>query len=241
MTFVVTDVTIKPMVKKDLMIRLIKYKRVLIQFKTMGLERVFSNNLGDAVGVSAALVRKDLSAIESQGNRRGGYNIDSLLARLNCLLGSGDNQKVIIVGCGNLGKALINHKPFFSEGISIAAGFDIAPQTDSISGIPVYSTGELEEYINKNNIKVALMTVPASSAAETKNRLLKAGIRGILNFTPMELRCTGKCIIHNVNIGLEIENLFFQVNSVLDREAKGEDFFPGCCEEGCCGDETAEK
>ena len=218
LTFVVTVVTIKVMTRKDFMLRLMKYKRVLIQLRSLGLERVFSNNLGDAIGISAALVRKDLARIEMQGNRRGGYSIDSMLERLSRLLGGNEAQEAILVGCGNLGRALLNHEEFYKEGINLVAGFDISPELAAVGNIPIFPMDELEEFIKKSRAKVALLTVPAGAAAEVRDRLLGAGIRGILNFAPMELKCSGNCVIHNVNIGLEIENLFFLVNSLEDIE-----------------------
>jgi len=216
------------MTRKDFMLRLMKYKRVLVQLRTLGLERVFSNNLGDAIGISSALVRKDLARIEMQGNRRGGYSIDAMLERLSCLLGGNEAQEAILVGCGNLGSALLNHEEFEKEGIKLVAGFDIHPDPPKIEGIPVFSMDRLEEFIQENNTKVALLTVPAAAAAEVRDQLLTAGIRGILNFAPMELKCSGSCVIHNVNIGLEIENLFFLVNSLEDIE-KREGRLPDNC------------
>ncbi len=220
------------MVRKDFMLRLMKYKRVLIQLRSLGFERVFSNNLGDAIGISAALVRKDLARIEMQGNRRGGYVIDAMLERLNRLLGGKEAQEAILVGCGNLGRALLNHDAFYEEGIKLVAGFDLVPPHSDIGGIPIYSMDELEDFINTRQTKVALLTVPTAAAAEVRDRLLRAGIRGILNFAPMELKCTGDCVIHNVNIGLEIENLFFLVNSLEDREAREGDSPVNCLSEG---------
>lgn len=233
MTSVVTIGTIKiNMVRKDFMLRLMKYKRVLIQLRSLGFERVFSNNLGDAIGISAALVRKDLARIEMQGNRRGGYGIDAMLERLNRLLGGKEAQEAILVGCGNLGQALLNHEAFYKEGIKLVAGFDLAPPHSDIGGIPIYSMDKLDDFINTRQTKVALLTVPTAAAAEVRDRLLRAGIRGILNFAPMELKCTGDCVIHNVNIGLEIENLFFLVNSLEDREAREGDSPVNCLSEG---------
>ena len=228
------------MVRKDFMLRLMKYKRVLIQLRSLGLERVFSNNLGDAIGISAALVRKDLARIELQGNRRGGYSIDAMLDRLNRLLGGKEAQEAVIVGCGNLGRALLNHEAFYKEGIKIIAGFDIAPQKTAIGGIPVYPMDRLNEFIQERETKVALLAVPASAAAEVRDRLLGAGIRGILNFAPMELKCPGDCVIHNVNIGLEIENLFFLVNSLEDREAREGTVPTNCLETGECDEDEDE-
>ena len=221
------------MIHKDFMLRLIKYKRVLIQLRSLGLERVFSNNLGDAIGISAALVRKDLARIEMQGNRRGGYSIDLMLERLSRLLGGNEAQEAILVGCGNLGRALLNHEEFYKEGIKLIAGFDLNPEPENIGGIPILPMDNLELFIKENKAKVALLTVPANAAAEVRDRLLGAGIRGILNFAPMELKCPGNCVIHNVNIGLEIENLFFLVNSLEDIEDR-EGRLPGDC--GSCAD-----
>ena len=222
------------MVRKDFMLRLMKYKRVLIQLRSLGLERVFSNNLGDAIGISAALVRKDLAKIEMQGNRRGGYSIDAMLERLNRLLGGKEAQEAILVGCGNLGRALLNHEAFYKEGIKLVAGFDLAPPSTDIGGIPVLAMEQLEEFIANHQVKVALLTVPAAAAAEVRDRLLEGGIRGILNFAPMELKCTGDCVIHNVNIGLEIENLFFLVNSLEDRKTREGSPMVNCLENGNC-------
>ena len=241
MTVVVTESTINnTMVRKDFMLRLMKYKRVLIQLRSLGLERVFSNNLGDAIGISAALVRKDLARIELQGNRRGGYSIDGMLERLNRLLGGKEAQEAILIGCGNLGRALLNHDTFYKEGINLVAGFDITPPAREIGGIPIHPLEDLEDFVLNNNAKVALLTVPAAAAAEARDRLLRAGIRGILNFAPMELKCPGDCVIHNVNIGLEIENLFFLVNSLEDREARTGNPLVDCLESGNCDDEDNE-
>ena len=237
MTLVVTIGTIKSaMVRKDFMLRLMKYKRVLIQLRSLGLERVFSNNLGDAIGISAALVRKDLARIELQGNRRGGYSIDAMLERLNRLLGGQEAQEAILIGCGNLGRALLNHDAFYKEGIKLVAGFDLVPPARDIGGIPIMPMDSLESFVAERNAKVALLTVPAAAAAEVRDRLLRAGIRGILNFAPMELKCPGDCVIHNVNIGLEIENLFFLVNSLEDRLAREGSDAVSCLDSDDCDD-----
>lgn len=211
-----------------------KYRRVLNQFKTLGLERVFSNNLGDAIGVSAALVRKDLARIDLEGNRRGGYAIDTMLEKLGRLLGVGVVQEAIIVGCGNLGRALLNHEAFYRDGIRIIAGFDIAPPAEESEGIAIWPMDGLEDFIEERQPKVAMIAVPGVAAAEVKDRLLASGIRGILNFAPVELKSQEHSVVHNVNIGLEVENLFFQVNALIDRENRDENDPIPCLEGGSC-------
>lgn len=194
-----------------------KYKRVLNQFRSVGLERIFSNNLGDAIGISAALVRKDMNRIELQGNRRGGYNIDTMLRRLNEILGTQKFREIILIGCGNLGRALLNHDAFLNEGIRITAGFDAFPQESRIGDVPVHDMSLLESYIQKNAVKVAVISTPSHVVTEIRDRLVTAGIRGILNFAPLELKSQPGCVIQNVNIGLEIENLFFLVKGQDDK------------------------
>ncbi len=201
------------MVKKDLMLRLIKYKRILLQLQSLGLEKVFSNNLGDAVGVSAALVRKDLSAIQLQGNRRGGYRIDEMITRLNELLGSEDSQEAVVIGVGNLGRALMRHENFYKEGLRIAAGFDLNPREAEVGGMPVYPMEVLPAFISEHDIRVAILCVPGNAAATARDEAIEAGVKGILNFAPIELKSTAECVINNMNSSLEVENLFFLVNS----------------------------
>ncbi|MFP4362712.1 MAG: redox-sensing transcriptional repressor Rex [Spirochaetia bacterium] len=197
---------------KELVIRLSKYKRVLQKLKTLGFAKVFSNNLGDAIGVTPALVRKDLSVIKLPGNKRGGYNIDDIIEHLNNLLGKNELQDVIIAGCGKIGTALIQYKEFAKDGIRIIAGFDIDPEgTQPGISIPIYDISEINTYVKNNNIKVAIIAVPDAAAMSLRDQMIEAGIQGILNFAPVELKSCESCVVSNVNLGLEIENLFYLV------------------------------
>jgi redox-sensing transcriptional repressor len=204
---------------RDLMLRLLKYKRILRQFRDLGLERVFSNNLGDALGISAALVRKDFSRMGFEGNRRGGYRIDDLTREFERILGPGELKEVVVIGCGNIGKALINHESFVREGIRIAAAFDIKPPSAEISGIPVYPMEILNDFVREHRIQVGIISVPADAASQVRDAMAEAGIRGVLNFAPVELKSSETCLIQNVNIGLELENLFFRI--ILTSDTKG--------------------
>ena len=207
---------------KELILRLSKYKRLLYKLKALGLERVFSNNLGDAIGVASSLVRKDFSVLSLPGNKRGGYDIDMLIANLDVVLGRDKPQEVIVAGCGRIGTALMQYEEFRNEGIKIVAGFDIAPENVSkTSGVPIYHTKEMKEYVRKNDTRVGIIAVPDSEAASTLDMMIEAGIRGVLNFASIELRINNRgevtneevpCTIHNINICLELEHLFYQVN-----------------------------
>ncbi len=200
---------------RDFIVRLSKYKRLLQKLKSLGLVKVFSNNLGDAVGVSPALVRKDFSLINLPGNKRGGYNIDTVIAQLNDVLGQESPHRVVLAGCGKIGRALMEYKEFAKDGIEIVAGFDIDPEgVRSASRVPVHAVSRMVDFVRENRIKIGIIAVPDSAAGQVMDLMLQGGIRGVLNFAPVELKATPgcSCIVQNVNIGLEIENLLYLVN-----------------------------
>lgn len=207
---------------QDLIIRLSKYKRLLHKLKALGLERVFSNNLGDAIGISPSLVRKDFSILNLPGNKRGGYEINYLIAQLGHILGKDQPQDVIIVGCGRIGTALMKYDEFASEGIRVIAGFDINPENvRKVRDIPIYHISEIQRFVESSGVRVGIISVPDTAASQILEMMIQAGIRGILNFASVELKQTcadstvnsGCCIIQNVNIGLELEQLFYQINA----------------------------
>ena len=166
----------------DMIIRVTRYYRALNRLRAIGLEKVFAHNLADAAGVSPSIVRKDFSLLGIHGQKRGGYEIKELIEKIGSILGKGDSQNVIIVGCGRIGKALMNYQGFEPDGIKIVAGFDSDPviYSDPASPIPVYPLSRLEEVIRVHQVKAAIITVPESSAQECYMHLLEYGITGVL-------------------------------------------------------------
>ena len=203
----------------DMLIRITRYYRALNRLRAIGLEKVFAHNLSDAAGVSAAVVRKDFSLLAIHGQKRGGYEITDLIEKLSAILGKGDPQNVIVIGCGRIGKALMHYSGFEPDGIRVVAGFDTDPvvYSDVSHPVPVYPLSRLEEVIEALSVRVAIITVPESSAADTAEKLIDAGIKGILNFSPITLKAkpapAGEtpCVIHNINIALELEQIFYQL------------------------------
>jgi redox-sensing transcriptional repressor len=201
--------------------RLLKYRTVMQKMKGLGFVRVFSDNIADAVGVSPSLVRKDFSMFDLTGNKRGGYQLESLLEKLDVILGKDKKQKIIIVGCGKMGRALMNYNGFPRVGIRVVAGFDSEPDLiDPTAPIPIFHVGKMKEYIADHEIKLAVLTVPEPSAQLILDSLMKASIRGVVNFAPIPLKGSENCIIHNINIEQEFEKLFYQIQ-FADREESG--------------------
>ncbi|NOY75383.1 MAG: redox-sensing transcriptional repressor Rex [Kiritimatiellaeota bacterium] len=199
--------------------RLSNYKNVLYKLKALGFVKVFSDNLGDAIGVSAAQVRSDLSKFGiTSGNKKGGYSIDELLDNVKETLGKDEIQKVIVVGCGKMGNAIMNYSGFPVEGMRIVAGFDTNPtMVSSNERIPIYCLDEMERIVSEEKVRVAIMTVPESAAAQVFDLVQRAGIKGVLNFAPLQLRSTETCLVNNINIALELESMFYMVKYSLTR------------------------
>lgn len=203
----------------DMIIRITRYYRILNRLRSLGLEKVFAHNLADAAGVSAAIVRKDFSLLSIHGQKRGGYEIPDLLGHLGKILGKTEEpQNVIIIGCGRIGKALMHYNGFEPDGIRIVAGFDSDPlvYSDNTHPVPVYPVSRIDEVVNAFNVKVAIITVPEAATADSYQRLLNSGIRGVMNFSPITLKPIKLDdgtfpIIHNMNIALELEQIFYEL------------------------------
>jgi redox-sensing transcriptional repressor len=208
-------------IHRPMVLRLARYLRVLQKLKGLGFVKVFSNNLGDAIGATPAVVRKDFSVIGISGNKRGGYLIDSLIQRLSEVLGKSETERIVVVGCGRIGGALIDYREFAREGLRILAGFDIAEdRLKPDAYIPILPLRELPRFVAENQVEVGVLAVPDQVATDVFELMIDAGIRGILNFTSVELKCSAacedegcheECTVHNVNIGLELENLFYLI------------------------------
>ncbi len=195
-------------------IRLSRYKNALKRLKSLGFVKVFSGNLADAAGVTSSQVRKDFSLFNITGNRRGGYRVDELIDKIELILGKNEVQKVVIVGVGNIGKALLRYRGFESGGIKVVAGFDIDPaKYNKLADVPLLPLEEFRPYVQAHGIKIAILAVPDVSAHHVSELMIAAGIKGILNFAPIQLRGAEDVIVSNINLEVELENLVYFVNT----------------------------
>jgi redox-sensing transcriptional repressor len=183
--------------------------------------KIFSDNIADPLGISASLVRKDFATFGISGTRKGGYLIESVLTKIDQILGSDTIQEVVIIGVGRIGEALMSYKGFYRDGIKIVAGFDIDTKKIRVRGeIPVMPMEELPHFIKTHHVKVAIMTVPDVAAQQTLEILKSLNIPGILNFTPVKLKSTDDIIINNFNIENELVNLIYFVNKHQNMDLK---------------------
>lgn len=169
--------------------RLPRYYRYLGMLLHSGVTRISSKELAAQMKVTASQIRQDLNCFGGFGQQGYGYNVEELRSEIGHILGVDNDNHLILVGVGNLGRAILNNFPFESAGFSVDASFDVAPTVidTTINGVPVYSTDELEDYIKHHPVDVVVLTIPQSVAQDTANRLIALGIKGFWNFTNVEL------------------------------------------------------
>lgn len=179
--------------------RLPRYYRYLDDLHAKGVVRISSSSLGGKMGITASQIRQDLSCFGEFGQQGYGYNVEELRSEIGHILGVDNHHRIIVVGVGNLGHALMQNFRFSDIGFTLEAAFDVSPQLigTEVAGVPVLDLAELDRYVEQNRPDVAVLTVPQSVAQPTADRLVSLGVRGFWNFT-------------NVELSSEMENVRFE-------------------------------
>jgi len=198
-------------IPKKAIYRLSIYHRCLQKLNDNGVETVSSTTLARAAGVKPAQLRKDLAYFGQFGTRGLGYPVEILSFTIREALGREHLQPVILVGAGNLGSALLRYHGFEKEGFEVVAAFDANPEATRARGVsvPVFPDSDLEDFIARESVKLAILCVPVEFAQAVVNRLVAAGIQGILNFSPIVLEVTPDVTVNNVDLALELEHLSY--------------------------------
>jgi redox-sensing transcriptional repressor len=166
--------------------RLPQYVRALTLFQRQGIEVVSSQQLGRALQITPAQIRKDLSYFGRFGKQGQGYNVDHLLNSLREILGLDQEWNIAVVGVGRLGRAIIGYPGFTPEGFKIVAAFDADPRQvgQSVGGLIVQPMSELLETVRRREIRIAIVAVPAPQTSGVVDQLTASGVRAVLNYAP---------------------------------------------------------
>lgn len=191
--------------------RLSLYLRFLEEFEALGHQTISSGELAAQGGTTSAQVRKDLSHFGSFGKRGLGYSVSALSSSLRGILGLGRQWRVIIVGAGKIGAALAQYEGFPERGFSIVGVYDAdAARTGrALAGVTVRDQRELEGDIARISPDIALIAVPADAAQALVDRVVKAGVRAILNFAPTPIQVPKHVMLRSVDMALELEVLSY--------------------------------
>ncbi len=211
--------------------RLPVYLRVLYACAEQGIATVSSEELAAAAGVNSAKLRKDLSHLGSYGTRGVGYDVDYLVYQVSRELGLTQDWPVVIVGAGNLGRALANYGGFASRGFRIAAVLDANPATvgtEIAAGQVVGSADAIEEVVARHRVSIGVIATPADAAQGVCDRLVQAGVTSILNFAPVVLTVPAGVDVRKVDLSIELQILAFhaQRRSVVRVAPDGKRRYP---------------
>ena len=191
--------------------RLALYLRFLEQSTAQGLETISSADLAQRGGTTPAQVRKDLSFFGSFGKRGLGYSVPELAARIRDILGLKRSHRVVLVGAGKMGGALLHYQGFRQHGFDVSAIYDRDPGKigSRWNGLVVRDIRHLESDLKKEPTEIAILVTPAEAAQEVADRLVRAGVKAILNFAAVQLSVPLDVAVQTVNMALELETLSF--------------------------------
>lgn len=193
--------------------RLSLYLRELEKQEGAGRPTVNSRQLGASVGITDAQVRKDLSCFGQFGQPGIGYRVEALADEIRRILKVDREWNAIVVGAGNIGRAIMSYPRFEDKGFRIIAAFDAAPGQVGMKagGCNVLPMDVLHDFIQEHKVQIAILSVPEHAAQEVATTLVEAGIRGILNFAPVRLEIGEGVEVTSVDVSRSLEQLTYQI------------------------------
>jgi redox-sensing transcriptional repressor len=193
--------------------RLSAYRRVLLNYLTKDRDHIFSHDLAKLLYITAVQVRRDVMLMGYAGMHKNGYNVKELIAGIGDVLDSKEGQKVAIVGFGYLGKAITGYFAGKRSKLDVAASFDTNYQKvgTKVKGVKCFHINHLKTVIKNKKISIAILTVPPNVAQEVTNKLVEAGIKGILNFTTVPLNVPPGVYLEEHDMITSVEKVAFFV------------------------------
>jgi redox-sensing transcriptional repressor len=203
----------EPRLSRASVARFSLYLRHLEGLRCDGAKKVSSGQLGEALGITDAQVRKDLAYLGNLGLPGIGYPVEQLIAALRRKLGIDRAWSVAVVGIGNLARALLRYRGFQQQGFRIVALFDIdaAKVGQQVQGLTIHAPERMAEVVAATGAELGLLTVPSEAAQAVADSLVAAGIRGLLNFAPVVLRLPPRVSLVSVDLAVQMEQLAFLV------------------------------
>lgn len=193
--------------------RLPGYYRHLTELSQQGETRISSQELSRRMSLTASQIRQDINSIGGVGQQGYGYHISELRARIGDILGLSRTYHMIILGAGNIGRAVAHYPPFREDGYEVHALFDISPHLigTMVAGLPVQPIEQLDDWLRKHRVDIAVLSVSPESARPMLSRLAEAGVRGVWNFTPVDLVAPPEMAINNVHLSDSLQILSYRM------------------------------
>jgi redox-sensing transcriptional repressor len=209
-------------VSNNVIRRLPRYLRKLDELTNNGISRISSFELGQQLGLTPSQIRQDFSCFGEFGQQGYGYNVPALRAQISTILGSDRGFNAILIGVGNIGRALMDNFCFAEWGFKLECAFDIKPELigTEFNGVPIYSMDNLVSYLQETHVDVAVLTVPKEVAVAVTNTLTENGVEAIWNFTNVELtEPNSPILVENVHFSDSLLSLSYFISERKDERA----------------------
>lgn len=209
--------------------RLPRYYRYLGDLLENDINRISSKELSEKMNITASQIRQDLNNFGGFGQQGYGYNVKYLYSEIARILGIDRQHNLIIIGAGNLGQAIANYTNFERRGFLIKGMFDVNPRLVGlvVRGVEIRGIEDLEQFIADNDVQIAVLTIPKSKASEIADRLVKAGIKAIWNFTHTDLAVPDDVVVENVHLSESLMRLSYRVCRMQDQKEREKNFARG--------------
>lgn len=193
--------------------RLPRYYRHLGELLELGVERISSGELSTRMKVTASQIRQDLNHFGGFGQQGYGYNVQYLYNEIGKILGLDKKHNLIIIGAGNLGRAIANYANFEKRGFVITGIFDVNPEVigENLKGIRVMNIEKLEKFASKNRIDIAALTIPKTEAVKVADRLVKLGVKAFWNFAHTDLNVPDDVIVESVHLSESLMRISYKL------------------------------
>ena len=191
-------------------------------FKSYGVDRFYSWDMASALGLTAAQVRKDFSVFNIEGKKKVGYSVDALIGRIGEILGKNKIQTAVLCGTGPLGKAVVDEGLLTGAHVHLIAAFDDPGKKNGKStfGLPVHPLENLTDFVREYKVTIGIIAATGVKAQIFIDRLVLAGVSGILSLARSEIKAPRSCVVATVNLARELENVIYFVNNQQKRAPK---------------------
>jgi redox-sensing transcriptional repressor len=193
--------------------RLPRYYRYLSDLLKMDITRISSKELSSRMGITASQIRQDLNCFGGFGQQGYGYNVELLYNEIANILGVSKKFTTIIIGAGNMGQALAHYGNFEKRGFKTIGLFDVDPKLigKKINDLEIMDMKDLDDFVSKNHVDIAMLAVPYEHTRETAERVARLGIKGLWNFSPMDLKLPYDIVIENVHLSDSLMVLGYKI------------------------------
>ena len=202
--------------------RLPRYRRYLKELRKKGVDKISATEFSTLIGYAASQIRQDLNNFGGFGQQGYGYSVDGLYHEISAILGLNKQYKMVVVGAGNLGQAIVNHTYYYKSGFIVSAIFEVNPKLIGlrINDIEVMDYENIVEYVEENEIDIGIICTTMDAAQEVADKLCFAGVKGLWNFAPVDIETPGHVAIENVHLTDSLYSLAYHINGAQEHNKK---------------------